>query len=282
VEDRTAEGGWTAGGPSLYSARTAAALGATVTLVTCELVSAGRASFDRSVLEGLEVVELPRVQGRPMPRYANAYDAQGNRTQLLVEQGDDLLAGSPGTEQLSRIRDSVEVLILAPAFHELAHPPVPAIPAALRAISLQGLLRDVSPEMEVFARSEPWRHVAEWVECVEFAFFSEEDTADPEALARRLATAGLRVFLTRGYRGAVLFTPEGGREYAPIPAESIDPTGAGDCFATAFVVRFAETGDIETAAQFALAAGAVSVERPGLAGVPSRVEIEARLREAAA
>jgi sugar/nucleoside kinase (ribokinase family) len=124
--------------------------------------------------------------------------------------------------------------------------------------------------------------VTEWVEIVDFAFFSEEDTAQPELLARHVATQGTRVFLTRGYRGAALYTPDGERTYGPLPADATDPTGAGDCFSTAFLVRLAETGDIEGATRFALAAGAVAVERPGLAGVPSREEIETRLREAAA
>ncbi len=282
VEDRTAGGGWTPGGPSLYSARAAAALGANVTLITCQLLSSGPDPFDRSAIEGLEVIELPRLRDKPMPRYANTYDAAGNRTQLLVEQGDALPAGFVQTGDTPRFSEPVDVLIYAPAFHELAKPPAPSVPARLTAISLQGLLRDVSPAMEVFAHHAPLQQVAEWVDAVEFAFFSEEDTDQPEALARRLASGTLRVFVTRGYRGAVQFTPDGDRDYEPLPAEPADPTGAGDCFSTAFLVRFAETGDAEVAAQFALAAGAVAVEGEGLGGVPSRAAIERRLTEAAA
>ncbi|MCK9521175.1 MAG: PfkB family carbohydrate kinase, partial [Dehalococcoidia bacterium] len=65
-------------------------------------------------------------------------------------------------------------------------------------------------------------------------------------------------------------------------AEPVEPTGAGDCFATAFTVRFAETGDIDEASRFALAAGALAVEAHGLAAIPSRAAIEARLRKVAA
>jgi sugar/nucleoside kinase (ribokinase family) len=270
------------GGPSLYSARAAAALGATVTLVTCELVSAGPEPFDRSALEGLEVIELPRFRGKPMPRYANSYDADGNRTQLLVEQGDVLPAGFVQAGDTARFTEPVDVLIYALAFHELTRPPSPSIPARVTGLSMQGLLRDVSAEMEVFPHRAPWPQVAELVDVADFAFFSEEDTAHPELLARHIATQGPRVFLTRGYRGAALYTADGESDYEPLIAEAIDPTGAGDCFATAFVVRFAEIGDIDEATRFALAAGAAAVERLGLAGVPSRAEIEARLGKAAA
>jgi hypothetical protein len=216
-----------------------------------------------------------------MPRYANTYDADGNRTQLLVEQGDVLPAGFVQTGEPPRFQSPVDVLLYAPAFHELTQPPAAAVPARLTAISLQGLLRDVAPSMEVFQHRGPLPQVAAWVSVAEFAFFSEEDTARPDALARHLANQGLHVFLTRGYRGAVLFTPDGERHYAPLPAEPADPTGAGDCFSTAFLVRFAETGDVEVATQFALAAGSLAVERPGLGCVPSRAEIEDRLARTA-
>lgn len=282
VEDRTAEGGWTPGGPSLYSARAAHALGAAVTLLTCELVSAGPAPFDRSALDSLDVIELPRFRDRPMPRYSNTYDSAGNRAQLLVEQGDVLPVGFVQSGEAPRFQTPVDVLVYAPAFHELAQPPASAVPARITAVSLQGLLRDVTPAMEVFQHRAPWPQVSDWVAVADFAFFSEEDTAQPDALARHIADQGCRVFVTKGYQGAVLFTPEGDHTYAALPAHPTDPTGAGDCFSTAFLVRFGETGDVDVATQFALAAGALAVERPGLDGVPSRDQIQHRLATVAA
>ncbi|MEX0784013.1 MAG: PfkB family carbohydrate kinase [Dehalococcoidia bacterium] len=282
VEDRTPEGGWTAGGPSLYSALAAQALGADVTLVTCELASAGPVPFDRSALGGLRVIELPRLRGKAMPRYANTYDDEGNRTQLLVEQGDLLPASLVQDREPPRFRAPVDVLLYAPAFHELTSPPAAAIPARATAVALQGFLRDVRPTFEVWQHREPWAQVADWVDVADFAFLSEEDTAQPLALARHLAKQGVAAFLTRGYRGATLLSREDERELAALPANVTDPTGAGDCFCTAFLVRHAETGDIDEAARFALAAGALAVERPGLLGIPTRAEVEQRLAAVAA
>jgi sugar/nucleoside kinase (ribokinase family) len=119
--------------------------------------------------------------------------------------------------------------------------------------------------------------VREWVAVADFVFFSEEDTSEPVELAERIAAQGVGTFLTRGYRGALLFTRNGRREFPAHQANATDPTGAGDCFATAFLVRYAETGDIDAAVPFALAAGALAVERPGRAGVPTRAQIERRL-----
>ena len=88
--------------------------------------------------------------------------------------------------------------------------------------------------------------------------------------------------VTRGYRGAVLFTGDSESAIEAIPADSVDPTGAGDCFATAFTVRFAETGNVSEAARFALAAGSLAVEGPGIAGIPTRAQVEERLKQEAA
>lgn len=268
------------GGPSLFSARMAAALGASVTLITCELVSAGGASFDRSVLDGLQVIELPRLKGKPMPRYANAYDENGDRTQYLVEQGDFLPVGALQTNDPPRFSEPVDVLIYAPAFHELPQPPTAPIPAKHTGVSLQGLLRDVDRELRVVPHKAPVDQVIEWAAFADFVFLSEEDAANALLLARQMARGGVPTLLTRGFRGALLLHNGAEHEFSAVPATPTDPTGAGDCFATAFMVRFAETGHVEEAANFALAAGALAVESQGVMGVPKRAQLEQRLQGA--
>lgn len=282
TEDRVDDGTWVPGGPSLYSARMAAALGASVTLITCELASAGGTPFDRSVLDGLDVIELPRLKSRPMPRYANEYDATGDRTQYLVEQGDALPVGVVQSSDPPRFTAPVDALIYAPAFHELLQPPAAAIPARHTAVSLQGFLRDADRDLRVQHHKAPVDQVIDWVAIADFLFLSEEDTANALLLARQLSRAGVTTFLTRGFQGALLFDRVGEHEFPAISATATDPTGAGDCFATAFVVRYAETGDVEQSIYFALAAGSLAVEGQGLAGVPARARVEALAREVCA
>lgn len=268
VEDKGPAGEWIPGGPSLYSARTALSLGATVTLVSN--IPPG---YDRSVLEGLRVVATGEA---PAPRYINIYDEEGQRTQKLLEEGP-VLEVRP--EMLPV--EPVDGLIIAPAFHELAV--WPPVPARVTGVSLQGLLRARDEQNRVFWHPEPVKQVAPTVKKGSFAFFSEEDTAQPVALARMLCSEDMTVLLTRGLHGALLFEP-GGRETTldSIQADVVEPTGAGDCFATAFIVAFAETGDLQSACRFALAAGSLAVEGVGLAGIPDRAAVTARLRKAAA
>ena len=265
TEDRAPDGGWVPGGPSLYAARMAHALGARVTLLTTL-----SPSFDRACLEGIEVTAFPATM---LPRYANAYDPAGDRTQLLLNTGERL--------DLSDIHFAAlpDVVITAPAYHEFVT--APAIPARFAAVDLQGPLRAIEGQV---VRSHPESHkvVDQFVREGEYVFFSEEDAPDAEGLARYVANSGANVVLTRGYRGATVFTGAEERRLEALLADSVDPTGAGDCFAAAFMVRLAETGCLDEACAFALAAGALAVGAVGLAGVPTREQIEQRLaREAA-
>jgi sugar/nucleoside kinase (ribokinase family) len=59
----------------------------------------------------------------------------------------------------------------------------------------------------------------------------------------------------------------------PRPANEADPTGAGDVFATAFVIRLQETDDPIQAARFANITASYSVEHPGVQGIPSRAQV---------
>jgi sugar/nucleoside kinase (ribokinase family) len=59
----------------------------------------------------------------------------------------------------------------------------------------------------------------------------------------------------------------------PRPANEVDPTGAGDIFATAFLIRFQETGDPVQAARFANITASFGVEHVGVAGIPDREQI---------
>ncbi|MEO6397829.1 MAG: carbohydrate kinase family protein [Tepidiformaceae bacterium] len=241
------------------------ALGARVTLLTTLT-----ATFDAASLEGLAV---PRFPVNSLPRYANAYDGAGNRAQLLLSPGEAL--------ELTDIHFEImpDLLIIAPAYHELTVPP--AIPARFTAMDLQGPLRTVEGET-VRSHPQPRTVVDQFVREGDYVFFSEEDAPDAEGLARYAANRGATVLLTRGYRGATVISEGHERHLEALLADSVDPTGAGDYFATAVMVRLAETNDLAQACAFALAAGALSVAAVGLAGVPTREQLEHRLaREAA-
>lgn len=243
----------------------ALALGARVTLI-----SRIPPIFDAASLAGIDVHALP---ANDVCRYDTRYDDDGNRTLLLLSEGESI------SHSDITLRSGVDALIVAPAYHEIAG--LPPSDAQVQAVALQGPLRTSDQQGVVTSHAGAAGQAKPFLRQGVLAFFSEEDTADPGALARFVARKGGIALLTRGWRGATLVTADRERVLPSLPANPIDPTGAGDCFATAFVVRYAETHDLDEAARFALAAGALAVEAPGLAGVATRRQVEERLREAA-
>jgi sugar/nucleoside kinase (ribokinase family) len=68
-------------------------------------------------------------------------------------------------------------------------------------------------------------------------------------------------------------------QIAAFPRPALDPTGAGDVFAAAFLLEWSRTGDPHTAARFANAAASFIVEVPDASWFPTRAEIMQRIRQ---
>jgi sugar/nucleoside kinase (ribokinase family) len=86
------------------------------------------------------------------------------------------------------------------------------------------------------------------------------------------------VAVTRGAGGAELLECGAVTRVPTFAVREMDPTGAGDVFAAALFVALAEGEEPLEAVRFANAAASFFVERPGLAGLPSREQVQARLR----
>jgi ribokinase len=81
--------------------------------------------------------------------------------------------------------------------------------------------------------------------------------------------------ITMGHRGALLSDTSGDCEQIPpFAVSAIDATAAGDAFAAALGVAFAETGDIKRAVAWGSAAGALAASRLGAQqAMPTRDEV---------
>lgn len=104
---------------------------------------------------------------------------------------------------------------------------------------------------------------------------SEADVAGDWALIAHIATLANILLVTQSADGAVVF--EKGQPRRHFPARQVvevDPTGAGDVFAAAFTLRYAESRDVGRAVKFAIGAAGVSVTGKGMGGVPGREEME--------
>jgi sugar/nucleoside kinase (ribokinase family) len=107
---------------------------------------------------------------------------------------------------------------------------------------------------------------------------SAQDIEGNEDLVQDLRRLTPIVIVTRAKEGAVVYAPGQTLTLGTYSAEERDPTGAGDCFGAAFLVRYAETGDVEESGRFASCVGSFVVEGAGIAGIPTREDVEARMK----
>ncbi len=106
-------------------------------------------------------------------------------------------------------------------------------------------------------------------------FLSREEVArwSPGALAR-LASRAERVVVTEGSEGARIIDAAGETHVAALAARPVDPTGAGDVFAAAFILAL--RAGVTVAGRLAAAAAACEVETLGPAPLPPLAQIAAR------
>ncbi len=106
---------------------------------------------------------------------------------------------------------------------------------------------------------------------------SELDVPDPEQLVRNWQDFVDIIAVTRADRGATIYRAGQDSVFPARPTRQVDPTGAGDVFAAAFLIRLAETKDPDEAARFANVTASFSVEQRGVAGIPQRRQVMAYL-----
>ena len=58
----------------------------------------------------------------------------------------------------------------------------------------------------------------------------------------------------------------------------VDPTGAGDVFSAAFLVRYIASGNLIAAGRFAVTAAALSTRGFGASALPSETEISSLMK----
>jgi 2-dehydro-3-deoxygluconokinase len=101
----------------------------------------------------------------------------------------------------------------------------------------------------------------------------------PEDIVRWSHAQGARIVVLKlGAQGSLLSTAEGAQRIAPLPVQPVDATGAGDCFAGAFLARSAAGDSPLDAARAANVAAALSTQGYGaVAPLPRWSEVAARL-----
>jgi sugar/nucleoside kinase (ribokinase family) len=259
----------TPGGPVLGGSVSYAALCAQRLGWEAAVLTAAGADFEGSR-------ELPSVTvfcqpGPATTRFRNTYDADGQRLQHLLARAEDIVL-----DPLPDAWREPDVLLIGPVAGEVSSAVAPAFSATTVGAIAQGWLRASDPE-DGRVRSREWCDPRRDLLGVHVLFVSENDLPGSEDWARQRLSHVPLVALTRGWRGLTLFTRAEAVEVPSLPTPEVDPTGAGDVFAAAFLVRYHETGHPLEAAAFAACAASCVVEGPGTTSLGDRHEIDRRL-----
>lgn len=266
TRDLLADGTSRLGGTALYAAVTAARLGYRAAIYT-----AASPGLDLTLLrQAADGVEVECRPAQSDTTFSNRYQG-GRRRQFLFARAAELTPqGLPAPWR------TAPLVLLGPVAQELAPSWAGFFPRSTVAACLQGWLRTWDRDGRV--RFAPWQEAARWLPAFAAAFLSTEDVPGRRSLAEAYAAHCPLLILTEGARGATLYEHGRPQQIAAFPVPEIDPTGAGDVFAAAFLLRLAEGADLPAAARFAAATAALSVTGAGIAAIPDRAAVEALLQ----
>ena len=257
-------GGAILGGTCSYSALTAHKLGQRTVAVT----SYGPDIPSLAALNGIEIENVPHPHSTT---FENIYE-KGRRRQIWSAR-----AGTLSLDNVPIAWRKAPIVHLAPLSQEMSPAMCGQFPDSLVCVTAQGWLRGQDPDNNVIYRPHP--ELEAWLSKIDVLILSLGDLFGDEAAVAHLLTSAKLGVETLGPKGCKVYH-DGQIIDVPVrPEVEIDPTGAGDIFATAFFIRYHQTGDFIKAAQFANACASLSVLKLGMEGIPSLPEVEAHLAE---
>jgi len=256
------EEGFTIGGTVTYSSLTARNLGLRTGIVT----SAAPDLDGAEVLAGIDVLRLPSPV---TTTFQNLYP-DGMRVQFIRAVASEIRP-----QDIPPAWRQARIVHLGPLAQELTSDMVEIFEGSLIGVTPQGWMRRWDEEGRVYPKV--WEGAAEVLARADVLVFSEEDVARDEEIIAAYARLARIMVVTRSRQGADLYYRGERRHFPAFVAREVDPTGAGDVFAAAFLVRLHETGDPCEATHFANCVASFCVEAPGIHGIPTREQVEERL-----
>lgn len=276
TRDVHSDGSFSLGGTVTFAAVTAYRLGLAAALVTCA---------DTDLLSNLPTL-LPdiRLAIRPSAStttFENLY-YEGFRTQYLRAR-----AAEQQVEDIPASWREAPIVLLGPLAQELSSAFVSLFlrrPGRIIAATPQGWLRRWDSDGRVWPT--PWADAEAILPHLDILILSHDDLlpfadgnrVDADSILARWSMHVPLLVATDGRHGATLFQHGTTERFAAYPTHEIDPTGAGDVFASAFLCHLHRSGNPRAAVNFANCVASFSVEQVGVSGIPTLAMVEERLR----
>jgi 1D-myo-inositol 3-kinase len=267
TRDMHADGSFTLGGTVTFAALTAYRLGLVAAVVTCadgELIA--------ELPAHLPGIGLAARQSKATTTFENRY-SKGFRTQFLRARAEELQI-----EDVPERWRGAPVVLLGPLAQELTVDFItlfPRHPGAIVAATPQGWLRRWDENGRVWPA--PWNDAERVLPGLDVLILSHDDLLPFADGSRAEATAMLAhwstfvplLIATDGRQGATLFQYGVPEEFPAYTASEVDPTGAGDVFAAAYLSHLHKFGDPRQAVDFANCTASLSIEHAGVTGIPT-------------
>ena len=256
--------GYVLGGSAAYSAITARNLGFKARVVTAVGVD-----FDRRnpLLDGIEITYH---ESSNTTIFDNRYRENGQRQQSILALGAKLKP-----QHVAGACCEAQVAYLCPIADEVDPNCIHSFSGSLIGVTPQGWMRHRNSDSRAIAKR--WSSATSILPHADVLILSDEDLSTyPDELEKYIELTKI-VVLTKGKEGATLY--ENGRvlDSNAYPANEIDPTGAGDVFAAAFLIKYYETQLPQEALNFAHCAASFAVEGRYTANIPTLDSIRNRL-----
>jgi 1D-myo-inositol 3-kinase len=262
------------GGTATYAALTARNMGARVGVHTSS-------SYEPGLIDTLGGVLVARIPAEYTSCFVNEYSS-GKRRQTIESVAEKLTY-----EQLLPEWRNPPVVHLGPLCQELDASLVNRFPRSLIGVTPQGWMRQW--DAAGLVRQVDWADAERVLPKADAVVISEDDVPDPSVIDDWASKAKMLV-VTLGERGCDVYR-RGPRQAQGEPAvekfhspafksaTELDPTGAGDVFAAAFLWHLHKSGgDWRTAADWANCVASFTVEKRGVTGVPKLADVEKRWR----
>jgi sugar/nucleoside kinase (ribokinase family) len=250
-------GGYKLGGTATFSALTAHSLGC-----RAGIVSSNGPDVDLSILpEAILIAVRPCTASTT---FQNLY-LNGHRRQHIGFHADVL-----GAKDVPADWQSSPIVHLGPVDQEVDDQIIECFPDSLIGLTPQGWMR--SWDTDGIVHPAVWQPRDALLERANAVILSREDVGGDVALVRRYASKTRTLVLTAGWKGATVYSGGHERSFPAPTVREIDPTGAGDIFATAFLIALHNTQDPYLSGEFANCIAAHSVERTGMDSIPTATE----------
>jgi hypothetical protein len=252
------------GGTATYAALTARNMGARVGVHTS-------ASYEPGLIDTLGRVLVARIPAEYTTCFVNDYSA-GKRRQTIESIAEKLTY-----EQLLPEWRNPPIVHLGPLCQEIDASLVDRFPRSIIGVTPQGWMRQWDETGLV--RAVDWADADRVLRKANVVVISEDDVAD-RSVIRDWASKARMLGVTLGERGCDVYRQGGGDPFHSPAFKSsleVDPTGAGDVFAAAFLWHLHKSGgDWTTAADWANCVASFVVEQRGVGGVPKLADVEKR------